>query len=190
MLLMDAPQEEWGLNWVTAIIPGQKGGASYGGSKKPLIKTYRFQLETQNPATVHTTLEALKTALEGRTSATSTWPKGAFRFYKHKDGDELLYLNECHLINVRIAPYEDTTIPTGFYSIVEINFQANDPDWQTGAAGGSGDTIDGPVTIDVPDGTDALQCYNTTGGENKVVIESDGNIKTKGEVYELQTSVS
>lgn len=193
MYIITAPTQDWGLRWVSSEIPLTDGSTDRGGEKKPRIVSVQFVFESYDPDTIQTRIALLETALKGKLVATNTWPKGHFRFYFHKSGSDELYLDKCVCLSMRVARRGDKLYkPDGaIYTVIDVQFKATDPDWKTSTpAAGSGLTVNGTLIIEVADGTNAVEVYNTTDTENKCVIKSDGRISTKDEFYELQSSVS
>ena len=192
MYLVSAPQEDFGLRWDQATVPQQDGGDALGGERDPLDINFTFILQSTNPATIQTTLEALKTAFDGKATATSSWSKGHFRFYLHNSGGNTLYLNECILNSrLRIGRASDFYLKGGpVYTPIGFGIRAMTPGWQTGGAAAAGDTISAPVIIEGPTGTDFIICYNTTTTSNVFKVDSSGNIQTTDELESQQATIT
>jgi len=188
-VIVTKPQETRSLVWDTVEVPQSDGGESIGGEESPRVFTINAVLEKTDPAEIHTALEALWTALKGHSSGTTDWPKRHFKFYQHKNGGDVLYLEKCICpAGLRIGRGGDKFYRNERqYTPVEFTIHAMDPDWKTGATS-TGSTISGPVIIDVSSGS-ALVIHNTTDDLDKVVITSGGLIKTVDEIYEQQSSV-
>lgn len=193
MHLVTAPSETWALNWDNAVLPDQDGGDSYGGEVQPLILNLRFEMATYDPNTLHTRMEALKTALKGRAAGDTDWPTGHFKLYYHRDGATVLYLEEVTCESMRTARRADKFYKgdNSVYTIIDLVFRANDPAWKTSAGATSTNlTVNGTLIIDVAEGDNALEVYNTDETEMKAILDSSGNAKLRGEVQENQSSVS
>lgn len=191
--LESSPSESLNMLWDNVEIPNQDGGDSHGGELAPRVITLQFQLITYSPQDQHTYLEALKTALRGRAVADEDWSAGHFRLYYHRDGSTVLYLEEVVCMDLKIGRRVDQLYRKDgkIYTVVSITFRANNPEWQTRAASvPSTVTASGGFYIDIPEGYNAIEIYNTTESELKAVIDSSGNIKLMGEVQENQSSVS
>lgn len=191
MYMVSIPDESMNLRWDSASIPNRDGADAYGGELEPLQLNVRFEMDSYDPDTVHTRLELLRTALKGKTSATAAWPEGHFRFYLHNSSPNILYLDKCICQSMRVGNAANKYLKNGSpYTILEITLMANDPAWKTSAEVTTVE-FEAPLIINVPTGeTSALVINLSSTSTIKAKIDSSGNLKLTGELYEQQETIT